>query len=149
MTPADIRALRDALGMTQGEFADIMGINGPAYVSAWEAGTRTPSGPAVKLMQAYRAGYRPDGPWQPIETAPRGENDKKSSFGPTILLGSDHGHRAVGYWSKGWDDRPEGWANLDNHRVMSYWKAFSRWMPLPEPPTSPDPGMPYGTSKGE
>jgi DNA-binding transcriptional regulator YiaG len=63
MTPAEIRAARETLGLTQGEFARVMGVNGPAYVSAWEAGTRRPTGPAVRLMRAYLSGYRPDD-WQ-------------------------------------------------------------------------------------
>ena len=60
MTPAEIRAARDTLGLTQGEFARVMGVNGPAYVSAWEAGTRRPSISAMLLMHVYLSGYRPD-----------------------------------------------------------------------------------------
>ena len=39
----DVRALRQRLGMTQGEFADAIGCHWKA-VQRWEAGERTPQG---------------------------------------------------------------------------------------------------------
>lgn len=72
--------------------------------------------------------------WQPIETAPKKSTDPDVSFGPMIILASTSGHRAIGYWSDGYGVRREGWVNPHDHQVMNYWKAFTHWMPLPEPP---------------
>lgn len=41
MTPTDLRTAREALGMSQAEFAEALGYSGPhtrAKVSAWEGG---------------------------------------------------------------------------------------------------------------
>lgn len=68
--------------------------------------------------------------WQPIATAPR---EKIGGCANVILLASDSGHRALGYWGKGIDG-VEGWINIHDHLRMNYWNAFTHWMPAPEPP---------------
>jgi transcriptional regulator with XRE-family HTH domain len=59
MTPAAIREARKTLGLTQSQFADLIGYNDKAAVSALEAGTRNPSATVILLIRAYLAGYRP------------------------------------------------------------------------------------------
>lgn len=44
-------AAREATGLTQGELADLLGLTQPA-ISAYEAGRRTPTGPAVPWLEA-------------------------------------------------------------------------------------------------
>ncbi len=50
MNPKEIKKLRAALGLTQRELAERMGVTVTA-VAHWEAGHRTPSGPAEKLLE--------------------------------------------------------------------------------------------------
>ena len=51
MTGEEIRAARLALGLTQEELAERMGLFGKQTVSQWERGVRTPQGPSVKLLE--------------------------------------------------------------------------------------------------
>lgn len=46
----EVRALRKALAATQRRFAELMGVS-LETVKAWEAGKRSPEGPASKLMR--------------------------------------------------------------------------------------------------
>jgi transcriptional regulator with XRE-family HTH domain len=60
MTPEKIRDARKSLGLTQAQFADVIGYNNKTAVSALEAGTRNPSATVIRLIRAYVNGYRPD-----------------------------------------------------------------------------------------
>lgn len=53
MTPAEIRNVRDALGMSQPVFASVMSVSVNA-VRAWEQGLRQPNGTALRLMAILR-----------------------------------------------------------------------------------------------
>lgn len=77
--------------------------------------------------------------WQPIETAPKVNDDPELPFGPMVLLCSTHAHIAVGYWGEGLSGR-KGWVNPHDHRVMEYWNGFTHWMPIPERPPRPADG---------
>lgn len=46
---AQIKRIRLSVGMTQGVFADCMGVS-PKTVEAWEKGTNRPTGTACRLM---------------------------------------------------------------------------------------------------
>ena len=46
MTPADIRARRDALGMTQRAMAEALGVPLNTY-ARWEQGARQPENPSL------------------------------------------------------------------------------------------------------
>ncbi|MDR1755178.1 MAG: helix-turn-helix domain-containing protein [Eubacterium sp.] len=46
----EIRAIRHEKNFTQKDFAEILGVN-KKTVEAWEAGTRKPTGTAVRLFQ--------------------------------------------------------------------------------------------------
>jgi len=50
MTPADFRAAREALGLTQVELGQALGVTGQ-YVSDIERGQRSPSRTLVMLME--------------------------------------------------------------------------------------------------
>ena len=50
-TPASIHRLRDRLGLSQGLFAKLVGVS-RKLVEAWEAGSRTPSPMARRLLEA-------------------------------------------------------------------------------------------------
>ncbi len=58
MTPAELRAARKSLGLTQGQLAGVMGVR-TATVSDWERDIHSPDGPAARLIAAYLTGYRP------------------------------------------------------------------------------------------
>lgn len=60
VTPAEVRAARETLALTQGQLAVVMGLRGPAAVSEWERGVKHPDGRSVRLLHAYLDGYRPD-----------------------------------------------------------------------------------------
>jgi transcriptional regulator with XRE-family HTH domain len=60
MTPISIREARKSLGLTQSQFADVIGYNDKTAVSAVETGTRNPSDAVIRLIRAYLDGYRPD-----------------------------------------------------------------------------------------
>lgn len=59
MTPAELRAARKALGLTQGQLAVVLGVR-QATVSDWERGVYSADGPAARLLVAYLRGYRPE-----------------------------------------------------------------------------------------
>lgn len=64
-TPAELRAARKSLGLTQGQLAGVLGVR-QATVSDWERGKHSPDGPAARLIAAYAEGYRPqDWPLSP------------------------------------------------------------------------------------
>lgn len=50
-TAAAVHKLRDRLGLSQGLFAKLLGVS-RKLVEAWEAGTRTPSPMACRLLDA-------------------------------------------------------------------------------------------------
>lgn len=47
---AQIKSLRLKLGMSQALFAGVLGVTNKA-VEAWEAGTKNPSGPALRMFE--------------------------------------------------------------------------------------------------
>lgn len=55
MTPAEITALREQLGLLQAEFALISGYGAASRISEIERGVRQPSGPAIRLFRLLRA----------------------------------------------------------------------------------------------
>jgi putative transcriptional regulator len=55
MTPDEMRAIRDALGKTQREMAEIMGVTLRGYQN-WEGGERSVPGPAVLLARRILIG---------------------------------------------------------------------------------------------
>lgn len=59
MTPEQIKAARETLGLSQAQLAEVMALRGRAAISEWESGKRKPDPRSVKLIQAYLAGYRP------------------------------------------------------------------------------------------
>ena len=52
MTPEQLRAVRDGLGLTQEQFAQLLGVHG-LTVSKWERGVLTPSPYQVALIQSF------------------------------------------------------------------------------------------------
>jgi len=62
MTPAEFRAARKTLGLTQAQCATALRMTGSRSVqtiSEWETGRRAPSAMAAELMRVWLAGYRP------------------------------------------------------------------------------------------
>jgi DNA-binding transcriptional regulator YiaG len=60
MTPAEIRAARKQLGLTQAELSAVMGYSrGAKTVSDWEVGVSEMPPPTARLLRAYLDGYRP------------------------------------------------------------------------------------------
>jgi len=53
MTSAEIRAVREALGMSQPVFASVLSVSVSA-VRAWEQGLRQPNGTALRLIAILR-----------------------------------------------------------------------------------------------
>lgn len=53
MTPAEIRNVRESLGMSQPVFASVLSVSVNA-VRAWEQGLRQPNGTALRLMAILR-----------------------------------------------------------------------------------------------
>jgi DNA-binding transcriptional regulator YiaG len=51
MTPEEIRLLRESLGMTQEELAHRLGLETRGAVSHWEAGRKSPTGPALAALR--------------------------------------------------------------------------------------------------
>lgn len=69
MTPADFRAARQRLGLSQEQLAFMLGYRARYTVSDIERGNKAPNGAAVRLLQAYLEGYRPaDWPKSPPPT---------------------------------------------------------------------------------
>ena len=60
MTPAEIRAARKALGLTQQQAAEVLDYGEKSRISDIETGRKPPGPRFVLLLQAYLAGYRPD-----------------------------------------------------------------------------------------
>jgi putative transcriptional regulator len=56
--PRDVRAVREALNVSQMVFALLIGAS-PALVRAWEQGARTPSPMARRLLDTIRRDPRP------------------------------------------------------------------------------------------
>ena len=52
--PADVRAIRDKLGVTQADFALMIGVS-LATLRNWEQGRRVPDGPAQALLRVAAA----------------------------------------------------------------------------------------------
>jgi putative transcriptional regulator len=52
--PTAVRKLRDQLGMSQGVFAELLGVS-RVWVQGWERGVRRPSALARRLMDTIRA----------------------------------------------------------------------------------------------
>jgi putative transcriptional regulator len=49
-SPSQMKSLRSKLGMTQAFLADVLGVTKKA-VEAWEAGTKNPSGPVLRMLE--------------------------------------------------------------------------------------------------
>jgi DNA-binding XRE family transcriptional regulator len=60
MTGDDIKHARKQLGLTQAEFARMVGYSGKTYVANIEAGRYAVSLPVQRLVAIYLDGYRPD-----------------------------------------------------------------------------------------
>ena len=54
LSPADIVALREREGVSQGVFAHYLNVR-PKLVSEWERGEKRPSGPSLKLLSIVKA----------------------------------------------------------------------------------------------
>lgn len=50
MNPEGIKSLRQRLGLTQPQLAELLGVDRNT-VNRWEMGIRQPRGPAVKLLE--------------------------------------------------------------------------------------------------
>jgi putative transcriptional regulator len=50
----DIKALRERAGVSQREFATMLGVS-RRTLQEWEQGRRTPTGPAMNLLRVYEA----------------------------------------------------------------------------------------------
>ena len=60
MTPEDIRTTRSELGLTQAQMTILLGYGSVARISELENGSREPSVSVLRLLSAYKAGYRPE-----------------------------------------------------------------------------------------
>jgi len=56
-SPPDIRAIREQVGLSQSEFATVMGVN-LRTLQNWEQGRRKPHGPAVTLLKIVKTDPR-------------------------------------------------------------------------------------------
>lgn len=54
----DVLRIRESLGLTQAEFADMIGVSRP-YVARLETGRQEPAKPLQLLLQAISDGWRP------------------------------------------------------------------------------------------
>jgi hypothetical protein len=71
MTPAEIRAIVQALPITAAQLDAVMGA-GIGSVSRWQTGAVTPTAPVLRLLRAYADGHRPaDWPKAASDDAPR------------------------------------------------------------------------------
>ncbi len=84
MTPISIREARKSLGLTQTQFAALIGYNDKTAVSAVEAGTRNPSDSVIRLIRAYLEGYRPDD-W-PAESVVSGARSRNAPEGQSKVV---------------------------------------------------------------
>lgn len=60
LTGADVKAIREELGLSQQQLSLLMGYGDKARVSEIERSARKPSAAAVRLLIAYKDGYRPN-----------------------------------------------------------------------------------------
>jgi putative transcriptional regulator len=51
-SPTQIRRIRSSTGMSQPVFARLLGV-GKSAVAQWEQGEKKPSGPALRLLEAF------------------------------------------------------------------------------------------------
>lgn len=51
MTPADIRAFRQSLGLSAEAFARAVGVGGGRLIRRWEAGEHAPVGSVIRLIE--------------------------------------------------------------------------------------------------
>lgn len=58
MKPEEIREARKKLGLTQTEFAKVLGLQTHSGITNLEAGRSHITGTAVLLIEAYLSGYR-------------------------------------------------------------------------------------------
>jgi DNA-binding transcriptional regulator YiaG len=65
MTPAEVTAAREALGLSRAQLAPLVGRK-VRNVQQWERGDRTIDPAAVRLLRAYMEGYRPQD-WPKME----------------------------------------------------------------------------------
>lgn len=66
--PADVRAVRSKLGISQSEFALMIGVS-VATLRNWEQGRRTPDGPALALLRV--AARNPKAVVEALHTEPK------------------------------------------------------------------------------
>lgn len=59
MTPGDVKAARQSLGLTLAQLSTVMGVR-LMTVSDWERGVRHINPMGARLLTAYLNGYRPD-----------------------------------------------------------------------------------------
>ncbi len=57
MTPAEVAAVRSAVGLTQGQLAQLLGVH-PLTVSKWERSVLVPSPYQAALLHAFREAAR-------------------------------------------------------------------------------------------
>ena len=62
MTPVEIKETREGVGISDRQFAKLLGLsgNGRTHVRRWERGEEMPSGPALGLMLFLRDYPDPD-----------------------------------------------------------------------------------------
>lgn len=53
LTPKEIKEMREFLQLSQSLFADVLGVSVKTVI-AWEKGTNTPCGPALRMMQILK-----------------------------------------------------------------------------------------------
>jgi putative transcriptional regulator len=58
--PSDIRSLRGRLGLTQSQFAELLGVD-QSTISTWERGVNIPRGPARKVLESLVPADEPSG----------------------------------------------------------------------------------------
>ena len=87
--PADIRKTRKSFGLSQPEFAALLGIS-PATLRNWEQGRREPEGSAQVLLQVVAK--HPEAVWDVVHQIAPGESDQRSgsreTSGPCVRAGS-------------------------------------------------------------
>jgi transcriptional regulator with XRE-family HTH domain len=64
LLPTEIKRTREALGLSQGDFATFMETSQPT-LSDIEAGRRLPPPRFVMLLEALKSGWRPSRGWPP------------------------------------------------------------------------------------
>ena len=55
MSPKKFKDIRETLGLTQGELADVLGLSGKMPISHFETGFRQPSGLIAALMLVFES----------------------------------------------------------------------------------------------